>query len=364
MQQLDAVVIGAGVIGIAVARALALAGRDVVLLEAERTAGLHTSSRNSEVIHAGIYYPEGSLKARTCVRGRELLYAYCRDHAIAHRRIGKLIVATQEHELPLLDAIAQRAAANGVDLDRLDARELRRREPALAAIAGLASPMTGIVDSHALMRAFLGDAERAGAMVAWSTRVLAIAPQDDGLLRIVLEDDAVGCQSIVNAAGLNAQALAQSTEGLRSQHVPPLHLVKGSYFALRGTAPFSTLIYPTPADASLGIHLTFDLAGAARFGPDQEWIPRIDYTVDPKRAPAFERAIRTWWPGLQSGVLEPGYAGIRPKVRGPGEPPGDFIVSGPSEHHIPGLVNLFGIESPGLTAALALAEIVVAALEG
>jgi L-2-hydroxyglutarate oxidase LhgO len=358
-EAIECVVIGAGVVGLAVARALALAGIEVMVLEREYGIGFETSSRNSEVIHAGIYYPKGSLKARACVEGRRMLYAYCAEHGVPHRRIGKLIVACEESELALLDGIRRRAAANGVeDLEFVDRAELNRLEPALAALGGLISPSTGIIDSHALMLAYQGEAEAAGAMVVFRAPVEGGRVTDRGVELEVGGADpmTLSCRLLINSAGLYAPALARRIAGIPPASIPRDYLCRGVYFTLTGRAPFSRLIYPAPEKAGLGVHLTLDLAGQARFGPDVEWIDQVDYTVDPRRGEGFYAAIRRYWPALPDGALQPGYAGIRPKIVGPGENAGDFVVQGPLEHGIPGLVNLYGIESPGLTASLALAD--------
>ncbi|MBI5897997.1 MAG: NAD(P)/FAD-dependent oxidoreductase [Rhodocyclales bacterium] len=366
MERIDCAIIGAGVVGLAVARELAARGREVLILEAESAFGTGISARNSEVIHAGIYYPAGSLKARLCVAGRKLLYAYCAERGIAHRPCGKLIVATSEAQVGELDAIASRARANGVDdLQRLSREAARALEPALECRAALLSPSTGIIDSHALMLSLLGDAERNGAVLALQTRVLGGRVAADGM---VLDIDSggerseLGARCVVNCAGLGAQGFARALAGLPAESVPPLHYAKGNYYALAGRAPFSRLIYPVPEAAGLGVHLTLDLGGQARFGPDVEWIERIDYTVDPRRADAFYAEVRRYWPQLPDDALQPAYAGIRPKPHAPGEAARDFLVSGPAQHGVPGLVNLYGIESPGLTSCLALAGHVLAAL--
>lgn len=361
---LDTLVVGAGVIGLAIARELAQRGIEVVVLEAATGPGTGISSRNSEVIHAGLYYPPGSKKATTCVRGRERLYAYCRERGIAHRQLGKLIVATEENEIHHLHRIQTTATANGVrGLVWLDEAQLRRDHPDLRAIAALYSPRTGIIDSHGLMRALLGDAEDAGALVAWQSP-LERTDQITGGWLVHVDGDRVPVRRLINAAGLGAWAIARSIHGDTADWIPPQYLAKGNYFALRGKAPFDTLVYPVPSDAGLGIHLTLDLAGQCRFGPDVEWVDDENYDVDPKRATAFEAAIRRYWPGLPSAHLVPDYAGIRPKIRGPGESAGDFAVLGWQTHGVFGLVHLLGIESPGLTAALALAEDVATNFEG
>ena len=358
MNELDCVVVGAGVVGLAIARKLAESGHEVILLEAAERFGTGISARNSEVIHAGLYYPGNSLKARLCVRGRELLYAYCQSRGIAHRRCGKLIVATDAAQQDALHAIARQAADNGVDdLRWLSADEARALEPALRCTAALLSPATGIVDSHALMLALLGDAERAGAVLAVNTPVTDVEVRGDGFV-VHTPELALHARLLINCAGLGAQALARRIDGLDAAHAPPLALAKGNYFSLQGKTPFSRLIYPAPEAHGLGVHLTLDLAGQARFGPDVEWVEHEDYAVNPARAGVFYQAIRRYWPGLPDGALVPAYAGIRPKPHLPGEAGRDFIISGPDEHGVPGLINLFGIESPGLTASLALAEMV------
>ena len=361
MERVDAVVIGAGVVGLAVARALALAGREVIVLDAADGIGTETSSRNSEVIHAGIYYPPGSLKARFCVAGKLALYAYCADRGIPHRRCGKLLVASEENQLPKLEAIKAQAEANGVtDLQRLSAGEARALEPALRCVAAYLSPSTGIVDSHAFMLALQGDAEAQGAAIAYKSPLERGRVRDNGIMLEVggAEPMQVLARTVVNSAGLHAPRVAASIQGLPPAQVPPTYYAKGNYYSLIGRAPFSRLVYPMPNEAGLGVHITIDLGGQARFGPDVEWIDRIDYDVDPRRADSFYAAIRDYWPGLADGQLAPGYAGIRPKIVGPAEKAADFVVQGPRVHGVPGLVNLFGIESPGLTAALAIADYV------
>jgi L-2-hydroxyglutarate oxidase LhgO len=370
MEQVDCVVIGAGVVGLAAARALAMAGREVVLLEAAAAIGTGTSSRNSEVIHAGLYYPPGSLKARLCVRGRELLYAYCAERGIAHRRCGKLIVATEAAQEPALQALRQRAEACGVhDLQWMDAMQARALEPALHCTAALLSPSTGIVDSHGLMLSLQGDAEAHGAMLALMSPLQRLRRAGDQFELDVGGDEPMQLQArrVVNSAGLHAVALATAFEGLPPMQLPPSYWARGHYFACPGKPAFARLIYPMPDEAGLGVHVTLDLGGQMRFGPDVQWVPRTalgeeDYLVDPARAQPFAAAIRRYWPALPDDALQPAYAGIRPKISGPGEAAADFLIQGPAEHGVAGLVNLFGIESPGLTASLAIAQQVVHAL--
>lgn len=366
MESVDCVVIGAGVVGLAVARALAQQGREVVILEAENTFGTITSARNSEVIHAGIYYPAGSLKARLCVRGKAMLYDYCASHQIAHQRCGKLIVATSPAQVGTLEGIRAKAAANGVgDLRLLSREQALELEPNLQCEAALLSPSTGIVDSHGLMLALLGDAEHAGAMLAVCSPVRSGAVTAGGIVLEVGGDTATTllARTVVNAAGLTAPELARRIDGMPVAHVPPQLYAKGCYFTLAGRAPFSRLIYPVPEAAGLGVHLTLDLGGQARFGPNVRWIDEIEYGVDPHDADSFYDEVRRYWPALADGALQPGYAGIRPKISGPGEPAADFRIDGPAVHGVPGLVNLFGIESPGLTASLAIGEAVAAIAE-
>ena len=363
-ESVECVVIGAGVVGLAVARALALGGREVWVLEAANAIGTGTSSRNSEVIHAGIYYPTGSLKARLCVQGREMLYAYCAERGIPHRRCGKLIVATSNDQRLSLEAIQAQAQANGVDdLQWLGRDEARALEPALECVAALLAPSTGIVDSHALMLALQGDLEHAGGMVALNSPVAKAECGPDAIEIEAADGTQLRARTVVNAAGLHAPALASRFEGLRAAHVPRAHYAKGSYFTLAGKAPFDHLIYPVPEAAGLGVHLTLDLGGQAKFGPDVQWVDSADdLLVDPARGDAFYAEVRKYWPALKDGALAPGYAGVRPKIHGPGEPAADFVVQGPQVHGVAGLVNLFGIESPGLTSALALGEYVASLL--
>ncbi|CAG4907218.1 NAD(P)/FAD-dependent oxidoreductase [Paraburkholderia gardini] len=359
MDQIECVVIGAGVIGLAVARALAARGREVIVLEAAEAIGVGTSSRNSEVIHAGLYYPRGSLKASLCVRGREMLYDYCETHGVPHQRCGKLLVATARNQVPQLDSILARGKENGVlDLVRISGDEARALEPALECVEAVFSPQTGIVDSHQLMLALQGDAGRSGAMFAFHAPVDAVEANNGRFVIKVggVAPTTISAACVINSAGLQANRLACSIRGLDARHVPPLYLARGNYFSVSGRAPFSRLIYPMPNDAGLGVHLTIDLGGQARFGPDVEWVDTISYDVDPRRAESFYAAIRAYWPQLPDGALQPAYAGIRPKLSGPGEPAADFLIQGPAAHGVRGLVNLFGIESPGLTASLAIAQ--------
>ncbi|WDS35387.1 NAD(P)/FAD-dependent oxidoreductase [Pseudoxanthomonas sp.] len=366
MERVDCVVIGAGVVGLAVARALALAGREVLILESEGAIGTATSARNSEVIHAGIYYPKGSLKARLCVSGRVALYDFCQRFGVAHRRCGKLIVATDDGQTDGLEQIRQHARANGVeDLRLLDGAQLHALEPALHAVAALLSPSTGIIDSHGLMLALQGDAERHGAVLALRAPVTGLACEDPGFV-IEVGGEApmrLHATTLVNCAGHGAPLLAAGMRGLAPQHVPRAWYAKGSYFSLSARTPFTHLIYPLPEPGGLGTHLTLDLAGRARFGPDVEWVDGLDYSLDPARAERFHAAIRRYWPGLPDHALQPAYTGIRPKISGPGEANADFRIDGPATHGIPGLVNLFGIESPGLTSSLAIGDHVCALLE-
>ena len=361
MDKVECVVIGAGVIGLAVARRLARAGREVIILEAAEGIGTVTSSRNSEVIHAGIYYPAGSLMARMCVGGKRALYEYCRDHGIPHRNCGKLIVATTAKETEKLASIRAHAEANGVhDLETLGGTEARALEPALNCDAALLSPSTGIIDIHAYMLALRGDAEEAGAACAFHTPLLH-ARAAAGRVELDAGGDApltLECRLLVNAAGLDAPAVARSIDGMPIDLIPPAYLAKGNYFSCSARAPFSRLIYPVPEPGGLGVHLTLDMAGQARFGPDVEWVDTIDYTVDPARAERFYPAIRRYWPTLPDGALMPSYSGIRPKIVPPAVAAQDFLIQGPRDHGVDGLINLFGIESPGLTSSLAIADYV------
>jgi L-2-hydroxyglutarate oxidase LhgO len=364
LNDVDCIVIGAGVIGLAVARAMARSGREVVILERERQFGMHTSSRNSEVIHAGIHYEPRSLKARLCVAGRDLLYRYCAERGIGHRRCGKFTVATADEQLAVLEKIEFNARANGVlDLRWLDGEQAGRAEPQLKCVAALSSPSTGIIDSHAYMQSLLADAEAAGANIAYGTTVASLSPTPAGIETFIAGESGpvVRARLVVNSAGLYAHQVAASIEGFPAHYIPKISYAKGSYFALTGASPFSRLVYPAPrAGGHLGIHMTIDLAGAARFGPDTEWVDAIDYAVDPQRTSIFADVIRQYWPRLDAGRLYPAYAGIRPKISGAGEATRDFCISGPADHGMAGIVNLFGMESPGLTASLALGEYVAA----
>jgi L-2-hydroxyglutarate oxidase LhgO len=359
MDRVDCVVVGAGVVGLAVARKLAQAGREVIVLEAAEGIGTITSSRNSEVIHAGIYYKAGSWMARMCVSGKHALYAYCREHGIPYRNCGKLIVATSPKETEKLQSIRAHAEANGVlDMQTLSGEAARALEPALNCDAALLSPSTGIIDSHSYMLSLRGDSEAAGAFYAFHTPLLA-ARATGGRFEL----DAGGampmsieCGLLVNAAGLGAPAVARSIDGMPIELIPRAYLAKGNYFSCNARAPFSHLIYPVPEPGGLGVHLTLDLAGQARFGPDVEWVDTIDYAVDPARSERFYPAIRRYWPTLPDGALMPSYSGIRPKIVPPAVASQDFLIQGPKEHGVDGLINLFGIESPGLTSSLAIAD--------
>jgi len=377
MDRIDVLVVGAGVVGLACARALAQTGREVVIAEGEPQFGTGVSARNSEVIHSGIYYAAGSLKAQLCVRGARLLYEYCEQRGVAHRRCGKLVVATREADVAALERLHQRGLANGVEgLGLLTPTQATEIEPALSCAAALASANSGIVDSHALMTALLGDAEAAGAALAVASRVREAEPCSHGWrVRVHGASSDAGSESdfelearwVVNAAGLDAQAVASAMRGFPAAAIAKRHLAKGHYFALAGRSPFSRLVYPMPVDGGLGVHLTIDLGGQARFGPDVEWLPdqptlggALDYAVDARRGEAFVQEIRRYWPALPDGALLPAYSGIRPKLSGPGESPADFRIEGPAAHGCAGVVQLFGIESPGLTSCLAIAERVAA----
>jgi L-2-hydroxyglutarate oxidase LhgO len=357
MDTVDVIVIGAGVVGLAVARAFALRGREVLILEAQPRFGMETSSRNSEVIHAGIYYPRGSLKARLCVAGRNQLYTFCEGNEVGFRICGKLIVATSQSQLGELEQIRSAAAGNGVELSVLTPGEALRLEPELNCVGALYSPLTGIVDSHEYMLALLGHVEAHGGSLICDSRVTSLEPRSDGILVGVNGARAASlARTVINSAGLGASVVAQLVDGLSA---PPLRYVKGNYFSLAGRSEFQHLVYPIPEDGGLGVHLTLDLAGRVRFGPDVQWVDRLGFDVDPRRAERFYGAIREYWPALPDGALVPAYAGIRPRITGPGEPLADFCIEGPKAHGVAGLVNLFGIESPGLTSSLAIADYVV-----
>jgi L-2-hydroxyglutarate oxidase LhgO len=363
MSDIDCLVIGAGVVGLAAARALALAGREVVIAEAAEGIGTQTSARNSEVIHAGIYYPPGSLKARVCVEGRKLLYAYLRERGLPHRACGKLIVGTHAGQRPALEVIAERAQAAGAgSLRWLDAHEARALEPEVTCEIALLSPETGVIDSHALMLSLLGECEAAGGSLALNTPILGWRCEAKGFSVDFGGSDPATytADTVVNSAGHGAPRLLSLLEGFPPEHVPKQYFAKGNYFSLLGKQPFSHLVYPIPEAAGLGIHATIDMAGRVKFGPDVEWVEHDqDLIVDAGRAERFYAAIRTYWPGLPDGALVADYAGIRPKLHGPTEPMPDFRIDGPAIHGVPGLVNLLGIESPGLTSSLSIAELVV-----
>lgn len=361
--RVDVLVVGAGVVGLAIARTLALLGREVLVVEEAADIGTATSSRNSEVIHAGIYYPTGSLKARLCVRGRSLLYEYCATHGVATRRLGKLIVANGPQEETKLDSILAQAKANGVfDLARLPGGMARELEPEVSCTSALHSPSTGIIDGRGYMMALLGEAEANGATLALRTRFVSATPVPSGF-DVMLETDgdgafSVACGRLINAAGLGAWGIAGSTAGLAAAHVPPHHLAKGCYCGVSGKSPFQHLVYPVPVPGGLGIHATLDMQGQVRLGPDVTWIGQVEYSVPDSAPETFRAACLSYWPGLASREISPAYAGVRPKISAPGESAADFRIDGPSIHGIPGLVNLFGIESPGLTSSLAIAEYV------
>jgi len=357
---MQVLVVGAGVVGLAVARAAARKGHEVIVAEATRGIGNGVSSRNSEVIHGGMYYPTGSLRAHHCPRGRRMMYAFCASHGVPHRKCGKLIVATEDAEVSKIEAILKQGVANGVEgFAMIDGAAARAMEPALTCVAALHSPETGIVDSHQFMTALRGDLEDCGGMIAFNTRIERLIHTQAGwLVRYSgSETGELAVDAVVNSAGIGAQALARNTEDYPAGRVPRLVLARGNYFGYAGRPVFSRLIYPAPRiDGGLGIHVTLDLAGRMRFGPDVEWIDREDYDVNAGRAASFYGAIRRYWPALRDGTLQPDYAGIRPKLTGPGEPAADFMIEGPAQHGLPALTHLFGIESPGLTAALSLAD--------
>jgi L-2-hydroxyglutarate oxidase LhgO len=362
---MQVLVVGAGVIGLAIARAAALAGHEVIVADAESHIGGGTSSRNSEVIHAGIYYPTGSLRERHCARSRRMLYEFCASHGVPYRKLGKLVVAGRNADMPMLEKLFAQATRNGVEsLRMLDGAEAIRMEPALACVAAFHSPETGIIDSHRYMLALQGDMEDAGGALALNTPVerLVLTPAGWEVQFGGTEPGSLVVDAVVNSAGHGAQKLARATDGYPAGRVPRLVLAKGNYFSYAGRPAFTRLVYPAPVPGGLGIHVTLDLAGRMRFGPDVEWVDSYDYDVDPKRAETFYSAIRTYWPGLPNGTLVPDYAGIRPKLTGRGEPVADFVIDTPSDHGLPRIVHLFGIESPGLTASLSVAQEVVAKL--
>lgn len=361
----ECVVIGAGVVGLAIARALSLRGREVIVLEAHAAIGTETSSRNSEVIHASLYYPKGSLKAVLCRKGRDMLYTHLQEHGIEHLRVGKLVVATDAHEVEMLKGIQQKALANGVeDIRWLTEAEAKQLEPALECLAALISPSTGIFDSHGYLLSLKGDAEAHGAAFAFLSPVTGGRVEKHGITLDVggREPSQLRARIVVNAAGLGAQEVARAIAGIPKPSIPPLYYAKGNYFSLLGRPPFARLVYPVPDQASIGLHYTRDLAGRGRFGPDVEWVPAISYDVDGTRADQFYASIRRYWPDLKDGALQPDYAGMRPKLQSPLEQPKDFVIQGREAHGIEGLVNLYGIESPGLTSSLAIAEYVLARL--
>lgn len=361
MESVDCIIIGAGVVGLAVARKLAASGKEVLILEAENAIGTQTSARNSEVIHAGIYYPPSSLKAALCRPGRDALYSYCAARGVPFRRCGKLIVATDQGQISSLGEIHETGLVNGVaDLKKLDQSQVREIAPALNATAALWSPSTGIVDSHQLMLSLLGDLERDGGVLALNSRVKSISLHE-GALEVSVDDGAettIKAPVVVNSAGLGATSVAGKTKGMPASAVPDVSYAKGSYFSYSGKVPFDCLVYPVPTPGGLGIHLTLDQAGQARFGPDVEWVDTIDYAVDQKSKGRFAESVQTYWPELQPARLHASYSGIRIKTFAKNENYHDFVISGPSDHGIPGLINLFGIESPGLTACLAIADFV------
>ncbi len=363
MDHVDAVVVGAGIVGLACAQALAQAGHEVLVIEASEGIGTGVSSRNSEVIHAGLYYPRDSLKARLCVRGRDLLYAYAASRGVAVNRCGKLVVATDASQEAPLDALLAQAHRNGVsDVVRIDAAQARALEPQVHCVAALLSPSSGIADSHGVMLALQGDIENAGGMVVFHTRFLGAAPVSDGFELRIEGAEPLRTRWLVNSAGLGAQAVAQGIESLAPRHIPTLYHARGQYASLSGRAPFQRLVYPLPEPGGLGVHFTLDMGAQGKFGPDVQWAEAPDYRLDATRSDAFYAEVRKYWPALPDGALQPSYVGVRPKISGPGEPAADFRIDGAELHGLPGLVNLFGIESPGLTASLAIAEVVAARL--
>jgi len=360
MESADCVVIGAGVVGLAVARAMARQGREVLILESEDAFGTATSSRNSEVIHAGIFYTHGSLKERLCIEGRDKLYAFCDAYGVTYKRTTKLVYVSTEAEVPALKNLQAHAADSGVYMTWMTQADVKRIEPNLHCVAALHSPLTGIVDSHAYMLALLGDAEVNGATIVYNSPVKGGRAGDSGVVLNVGGSDAMELEArtVINCAGLGAQNISRCIIGVSPASIPPQHYAKGNYFYLSGKPPFSRLIYPLPGKASLGLHYTLDLAGQGRFGPDIEWVDKIDYRVNESREALFYEEIRKYWPGLPDGALRPGYTGIRPKIQGPGESAKDFVIQGPKETGVNGFIALYGIESPGLTSSLAIADAV------
>ena len=365
-EQVDTVVIGAGVVGLACARTLAQAGRDVIVLEKAEDIGTGTSSRNSEVIHGGIYYAKDSLKALCCVEGKHMLYDYCASHGIEHNRIGKVIVAITEDEIAKLEELKAKGEANGVhDLEWLDAKQMKEMEPNVTAAAGLLSPSTGIIESHGYMLSLQGELEDRGGMIAFNTPTLGGEVLADGKIRTRAGGDApmeLDCSLVINAGGLYAQHIAHAIDGIPEDSIPPFYYAKGHYFTIAGKSPFNHLIYPAPVVGGLGTHSTLDLGGGTKFGPDVEWLDvthpdQIDYKVDESRAESFYGAIRRYWPGLPDGALSPGYTGVRPKLTNSNDKyAADFIIQGADVHGLANYVGLYGIESPGLTSSLAIAK--------
>jgi len=366
MEKIDCVVIGAGVVGLAIARELAAAGREVLILEAEDAFGTHTSARNSEVIHAGIYYPSGSLKARFCVAGRKMLYAYCAERGVNHKRIGKIVVASDEQQLDGLHKYKKQAELNGVDdLRLLNKEEVNALEPAVIGVAAFLSPSTGIIDSHGLMLAYLGDAENSGATLVLNSPVRGGRTSNDGIVLAIggAEPMQLACRTVVNAAGHGAPAVARAITGIPGTTIPQGYYSIGHYYTLTGKTPFNRLVYPVARQDWLGVHVTVDLGGRCKFGPDFSWRDSLDYRFDETREPLFYEAIRRYYPGLKDGALQPGYTGMRPRITGKGKEAVDFMIHGPRDHGVPGLVNLYGIESPGLTSSMAIADHVCTILE-
>ena len=365
MEHIDCAVIGAGVVGLAIARELALAGREVIILEAENAFGTHTSARTSEVMHAGIYYPTGSLKARFCVAGRKMLYQYCAERGVNHKRIGKVVVACDEQQLDGLHKYKKQAELNGVDdLRLLTKEEVNALEPAVIAVAGFLSPSTGVIDSHGLMLAYLGDAENAGATMVLNSPVNGGRITDDGIVLDIggAEPMQLACRTVINSAGHGAPAIARSIQGIPAATIPHSYYAIGHYYTLTGKTPFNRLVYPVARQDWLGVHVTVDLGGRCKFGPDFSWRDTLDYKFDEAREPLFYEAIRRYFPGLKDGTLQPGYTGMRPRITGQGKEAVDFVIHGPQDHGVPNLVNLYGIESPGLTSSMAIAQHVGALL--